>query len=198
MMTASDYQNLYATAKLDPAKAQELQAICATIIANYGRYKSVSYLTSIPWFCVAAIHFRESNSRFTCHLHNGDPLSARTVHVPANRPTDGQPPFTWEQSATDALKGIWRPLQWNLPGALEFMERYNGVGYQKHSVNTPYLWDYTDKYTSGLFVADGSFDANKRESRPGCVAILKTLEAKGVNLDFLTPISDPQNTEVLV
>ena len=41
--------------------------------------------------------------RFDQHLHNGDPLSGRTTHVPPGRPRPASPPFTWEQSAHDAI-----------------------------------------------------------------------------------------------
>ena len=57
----------------------------------------------MPWYVVGLIHTMESSGNFAAHLHNGDPLSARTTHVPAGRPKAGAPPFTWEESATDAL-----------------------------------------------------------------------------------------------
>ena len=41
---------------------------------------------------------------FNRHLHNGDPLSSRTTHIPQNRPVKGKPPFTWEESTIDVLK----------------------------------------------------------------------------------------------
>jgi len=40
-------------------------------------------------------------SSFKLHLHNGDPLTARTVNVPKGRPKTGQPPFAWGISAKD-------------------------------------------------------------------------------------------------
>lgn len=185
-MTPSDYSNLYASCRLtdDPRKLKELDSVCRVALANQCFYSTVEKFVSIPWPVIAAIHFRESGQNFKCHLHNGDPLSARTVHIPAGRPAKGAPPFTWIDSACNALTGRVQPPAWDLAGCLEFMEYYNGGGYQKRGVNTPYLWDYTDAYTSGLFVADGTFDPTKKESRPGAAAILKTLEAKGVSLDF--------------
>jgi lysozyme family protein len=191
MMTPSDYQNLWDTSKLTPdaKRLQALDYVCRVALTNQSTYQAVQNLTRIPWPLIAAIHFRESDQNFKCHLHNGDPLSARTVHVPKGRPATGEPPFTWMQSAADAFVGEWRPSDWSLPSCLEFMERFNGLGYQKHGINSPYLWDYTDKYVSGLYVADNKFDPHAKEDRPGCVAIIKSLIVKGVKLDALTALA---------
>lgn len=192
MITPSDYLTLYSTAKLttDPLKLKELDSICKVALTHESLYRAVQLMVKVPWPIIAAIHYRESDQDFTKHLHNGDPLSARTVHVPAGRPIEGEPPFTWPESAADALNMAIRPKSWEIASCLDFMERYNGTGYQKHSVNTPYLWDYTDKYLSGLYTNDGIYDASVKESRPGAVSILKSLEAKGVSLDF-SALSSP-------
>ena len=54
-----------------------------------------------PWFFLGVIHAMESRFNFERHLHNGDPLSARTVRVPKGFPKAGNPPFTWEVSAEE-------------------------------------------------------------------------------------------------
>lgn len=186
MMTPADYLSLWDTCELtsDPRKVKVLKHVSEVVLIHGAIYRMVSYSSRVPWPIIAALHFRESDQNFSCHLHNGDPLTAKTVHVPANRPVIGYPPFTWQTSAVDALSLPWRPHQWDIAGCLEFLERYNGRGYQKHSVNTPYLWDFTDKYVSGLYKADGVFSPSATESRPGCVAILKLIQSSGVSFDF--------------
>lgn len=181
-----DYESVYTVCELTTNLGQlsQLNAICNTALANQALYSFVTTTVKIPWPVIAAIHFREANQKFDCHLHNGDPLTARTTHVPKHRPIAGNPPFSWPESARDAFNGMWRPQCWDIAGCLEFMERYNGLGYQKHGILTPYLWDFTNAYVSGLFVADGSFDPNAKESRPGAVSILKVLSQRGVSLDF--------------
>lgn len=188
MLTTSEYENLWSTCKLteDPVKTAELALAQKLINVNQSRYSEVEKRAQVPWPVIAAIHFRESGCSFTRHLHNGDPLSARTVHVPSGRPTFGEPPFRWEDSAVDALSLYWTPPDWSVGHFLMFMERYNGLGYQKHSVNTPYLWSYTNQYTSGLYVEDGSFDPGTVSKQAGTVAILKSL---GVPLDFSSIVS---------
>jgi len=162
-----------------------LSRICTAAITNSTLYSVVERKSCIPWPVIAAIHYRESDQDFKRHFHNGDPLTARTVHVPQGRPATGSPPFTWIDSATDALNGgLWRPHNWAIEDCLEFMERYNGVGYQKRGINSPYVWDFTNQYTSGLFISDGTFDANKKESRAGGAAFLIGLYNLGVSLDF--------------
>lgn len=177
-----EYLTLFDTAEIQTDKRSELKLICESILDHEEDYFSVANITTIPWSLIAAIHFRESSLSFKKHLHNGDPLTARTTHVPRDRPLRGDPPFDWDESAIDALTGFWKPKHWDLPGSLEFLERYNGLGYRKCGVNSPYLWDWTQHYTSGLFVRDGKFDPKVRENRAGCVAIFKLLYEWGVEL----------------
>jgi len=168
----------------EPKKVTVLNYICKVILANEPHYKIVENATGVPWPVIAAIHFRESSLNFKTHLHNGDPLTDWTVHVPKGRPKQGTPPFFWADSAVDALGGLMIPRVWDLSGCAEFLERYNGLGYRKRELCSPYVWNFTNHYTIGLFVADGKFDPFKREARPGCISILKALEQKGVSLDF--------------
>ena len=88
----------------DPSTKFETSATADRIfdpvnIAQYQhfRYKSGSRLS------LGIIHSLEAEFNFNTHLHNGDPLSAQTVHVPRGRPPTGNPPFQWLDSAIDAL-----------------------------------------------------------------------------------------------
>lgn len=186
-----DYGLLYAEATIQRDKLKILDFIYRCSVDHKKEYEQVSNRTGIPWSVIAAIHYRESDQNFKRHLHNGDPLSDRTIHVPVGRPRAGYPPFLWPESAVDSMSDTWRPLSWNVQGALEFMERYNGMGYQKVGILTPYLWDFTDKYTSGLFVSDHRFDPNVRENRAGCVAILKYFDSKDLWLGLKDYQEDP-------
>jgi len=99
-----EYQRLFDTCVIRESRFARVENCIATILKNQGRYNAVSALTGgAPWYVIAVIHNMESSLRFTRHLHNGDPLSARTKKVPAGRPTSGNPPFSWEDSAADAL-----------------------------------------------------------------------------------------------
>lgn len=185
-MTPSDYSGVFNAIQLTtkPPQIMSLDYIARVAITHQEIYTDVERKTRVPWWVVAALHARESDQDFSKHLHNGDPLTARTVHVPSGRPAQGSPPFTWQQSAIDALADRWWPQLWCLSSALEFCERYNGLGYQKRGVMSPYLWSWTSGYQSGLYVADGTFDPKAVSKQPGVAAIFKTLQNKGVSLDL--------------
>lgn len=185
MLTTSDYSGLFDSSSLNPGHEKELVAATGIILFSSPRYQEIQARSKIPWLCIAAIHFRESGLRFDRHLHNGDPLCDRTTHIPADRPLVGDPPFKWTDSAADALSQVWRPKEWNLGTALEFLERYNGLGYQlKHGIHSPYVWSYLSAYKSGLYVSDGSFDPTAVSRQAGCAAIFKWLKQIGHPLDF--------------
>ena len=178
----NEYQELFASAVVNPAKQAAVKVMQDKITANRSRYEEVEQSTKVPWFVVATIHSLEGSLNFKTHLHNGDPLTARTVHVPKGRPL-GKPPFTWEESAIDALQfdGLTTVTKWTLPMILFKLEGFNGFGYRtRHpEVLTPYLWSFTNHYQKGKFVADGKFDPNAVSKQCGAAAILKALSLDG-------------------
>lgn len=162
------------------------------IILNKSRYESVGL---IPWDVLGCIHGLEASFSFSKHLHNGDPLTARTVQVPAGRPINGTPPFTWEESAKDALSMKSLPTEWTIERKLYFLESYNGFGYYSKGINSPYLWSFTNNYTKGKYVADGKYDPEAVSKQCGAAAILKKLEE--LNKTHVTTISKPVEPEPL-
>ena len=178
-----EYIALFATAVLSAAKAAEIRSASDRVVAGRARYESVATrLGAIPWYVVGVINELESTSNFSTHLHNGDSLSRRTVNVPAGRPPGGNPPFTWEESAVDALtmKDYHRFTDWSLSRILHRLEGYNGWGTRRQGVFTPYLWSGCQHYSKGKFVRDGVWDANAVSRQIGCAVILKELEIRGV------------------
>ena len=190
------YTDLFKTCQ--PAALASLSCINSAvdhIVANQSRYQSVATPLSIPWYFVGIVHHMEASLNFNCHLHNGDPLSARTVHVPAGRPPTGNPPFTWEQSATDALKNraVDRATDWTIPGFLYQLEAYNGFGYRlSHpEVLSPYLWAMSNKYTKGKYTADGVFDPNAVSNQEGGALVLRRMAER--NIVQFAPPADPSH-----
>ncbi len=119
---------------------------------------------------------------FKKHLHNGDPLTARTVQVPKGRPTAGKPPFTWEESAVDALtmEGFTTKTDWSISGMLSSFEKYNGMGYRKRGIHSPYLWSFSNHFTRGKFTADGVFDHNAISKQVGAAVLLRRMSEKQI------------------
>jgi uncharacterized protein (TIGR02594 family) len=178
---SGEYATLWDGAQIVPANQQAIAAAVQTLVGHKPDYDQIEAALGVPWYVVGLIHYRESSFSMTRQLHNGDPLSARTVHVPAGRPLQGNPPFTWVESAIDALQmmGFQTVKNWTVERIAYQLESYNGWGYRKHNVNSPYLWSFTNQYSGGLFVADHVFDPNGRNSQAGGLALLKQLVADG-------------------
>jgi uncharacterized protein (TIGR02594 family) len=182
---AADYKKLWEQANIRPDKGAAVESAAKTLRNNKSSYDEVSAITGVPWFVVGVIHSLEASFRMDQHLHNGDPLTARTVHVPAGRPARSNPPFTWVQSAVDALtmhgmQNVGKDA-WSIERVAYELEKYNGFGYRKNhpEVNTPYLWSCTNQYTKGKYIADHQFDPNVPSRQVGAMAILKQLVAEG-------------------
>lgn len=179
-----EYRDRFSTCAVRANHTSEIETILNRIALSLDRYSDAGAPLGIPWAFIACVHQMESSGRFTGHLHNGDPLNARTVQVPAGRPLDGEPPFSWEDSARDALrlKRLDRWTDWSLPGILFRMEGYNGFGYRLHHPETPspYLWSYSNQYTSGKYVADGKWDPAAVSRQAGAAVILKGMVERGM------------------
>ena len=177
-----EYTRLFNTCHVNAEHQTAVDRLVDRVMANKSRYQSVSAITHVPWFIIAGIHNMEASMRFDRHLHNGDSLNAKTHNVPANRPP-GNPPFTWEESAIDALQldGMSGWKNWSLAGALFKLEGFNGFGYRRigNPIPTPYLWSFSNHYTRGKFVADGKFDVNAVSKQCGVAVLFKALEQRG-------------------
>lgn len=176
---AGEYRALFDTCTLDADKEQLIQLQLRKITPGGMRYRALGEKLGIPWTFIAIVHSLECGCDFRLHLHNGDPLSARTTHVPKGRPQAGEPPFTWEESAEDALrmKGYVGQSDWSLAAMLFRWETFNGMGYRMRGLASPYLWSFSNIYTGGLFVADHVFDPAARSKQCGAAVLLKRLQA---------------------
>jgi lysozyme family protein len=180
---ANEYRAMFRAAVIDPAKLDRIDRAATRLVGFRARYQSVGESLDIPWYFIGLVHSMESACNFGCHLHNGDRLTERTSRVPAGRPPAevGDPPFTWEVSATDALKShqLHVKSDWSLPAVLFRLEKYNGWGYRFKGLASPYLWSFSDRYTTGKYVADGQFDPAAKSDQCGAAVILKRLEQRG-------------------
>lgn len=181
----AEYQRLIDTATVMPSFLPVVAAMARKMAdgLHWPRYESVAAIVECPVHLVALIHAMEAGLNFSKHLHNGDPLTGRTIHVPKGRPEVGHPPFSWEESAVDALtlQGLDTWDDWSLPGLAYVLERYNGWGYRRYHPHckSPYLWSMTTAYTAGKYVADGKWSDTAVSKQAGAMALLKGLEQAG-------------------
>src|SRR5215207_10304709 len=96
-----EYEELLRSCQVKPERLALADRIVDRLVGEQRTYASLETAIGTPWFVPAVIHSMESGGRFDRHLHNGDPLTGRTVRVPPGRPLRGNPPFTWVQSALD-------------------------------------------------------------------------------------------------
>ena len=187
---AKEYSDLFNRCKIAADKMAEVEEVVQRILQYQNRYASIAAQSSVPWYVIAVIHNMECGLDFTKHLHNGDSLKRRTVNVPAGRPKTGQPPFTFEVSALDALKydklTEWK--DWSIGGICYTLEGFNGWGYRAHKINSPYLWSYSNLYTSGKYVADNKWSGTAVSGQCGAAAILRSMGDQGA-IDLASPRS---------
>jgi lysozyme family protein len=176
------YAALYSSCRIRPERVGEVAWHRKKLVQYRPRYEAVSAKTGIPWWFIGVVHALEASFSFFAHLHNGDPLTGRTIQVPKNRPVTWNPPSDWESSAIDALtyEKLVGLADWSVSQALYRWESYNGFGYYSRQVNSPYLWSFSNHYTKGKFVADGKYDPHAVSKQCGAAVMLRALEDAGL------------------
>ena len=185
---SENYKKLWQTMIIRPEWQKTADAIAKKIIARQSRYAAGVAGTQVPWWFIAVVHAMECSLRFDQHIHNGDPLTARTVRVPRGRPPAGAPPFTWEESVRNSIayEKLDKVDDWSLPSVLFHWHRYNGINneYKRRGIPTPYLWSGSQHYRKGKYVKDGVFDPEAVSAQTGAAVILKAMiELGAVELD---------------
>jgi len=174
---------------------KELMYIKEEYLKYTSRYLAVEHYTGVPAKVICAIHALECSLSFTKILHNGENLKdverRGTIYVPKG--VGKGKGWSWESAAVDALtrEASKFPDKWDIAGTLDFLERFNGLGYRKYhkNVNTPYLWSGTQHYIKGKYTEKRNwlgrirsyFDNDLVSKQVGCVPILRTLAYEGVD-----------------
>jgi lysozyme family protein len=192
----SEYQSLFDTCVIKASRYNAVDACVKAISNGKEVYQKSAAATGVPWYFTGVIHKMECDCNFKTHLHNGDPLNARTTRVPKGRPRNGNPPFTFFDSAVDALtiEGFTQWNDWSISGMLYCLEKYNGFGYRSRGINTPYLWSFSNQYSKGKFVDDGKYDPNAISQQIGAAVMLRRMSELGIAIagekDLITRIKE--------
>ena len=179
-------ENLWAGLETSPGQVFAVDKAVNVFRNLHARYEAVRDMKApgCPAAVICAFHMRESDWNFRRHLHDGSSLNARTKGVPKGRPATGNPPFRWEVSAYDALyviKSYDRPTKWaSIDSMVDWIERYNGLGYRVRGLPSPYLVGGSNQQTPGKFVDDGVFSRTAWDHQLGCLTFLKALADAGL------------------
>lgn len=196
-----EYSHLWSTMEIRAERIGAVTSARDRIKAREAKYREVTNRIGVPWIVVGIIHSLESNCNDNTHLHNGDPLTARTVQKPSGRPLTGSPPFEWVASAVDALTShnLDKVGEWPTERIAYELERYNGWGYRlaPGRGHSPYLWSFTGHYQTGKFKADGDYDPNLESDQAGGMALLKVLADSGAAVEIVT-VEDAAKIKPLV
>jgi len=169
-----DWTELWTNCVVDENRKPEIQSVCKRILDNKDKYLKVESQTQVPWYLIAALHYREASLNFKTCLHNGDLLPGPTTHVPRGR----GPFISWEAAAIDALKydGLDKVQLTTIESCLVMAEKFNGMSYRKTSEYSPYVWAGTNQHDeTGKYVADGIYNPLAKERQLGVAAIFKGL-----------------------
>jgi len=165
--------SLWQSAFIEPARTLEVKNTAGLLIGFREKYYDpVEKATGIPWYVVGALDFREESFDHFAYLGNGDLLSRPTIHVPR-----GRGPFSsWYAGAIDALHydgldSLDPADHWNIVTALIKTEKYNGMGYFKHGLPSPYVWGATNIQKAGKYTSDGHWSPETWDKQLGCAAI---------------------------
>lgn len=185
------YQDLFNRMVFDPKRNDEAMSVARRILKGKDSYIRINekLQAKIPWYFIGIIHYMECDCNFSKHLHNGDSLTKRTWQVPAGRPVadpwNGKgKPYTFIESAIDALvlKGFHVQTSWTLNLSLYRLEKYNGFGYIRKGIYTPYLWAGTNHYSKGKFTRDGYFDPKVVSQQIGAAPLIRLLTDKTLDV----------------
>lgn len=173
------YKDMWDTLEIKEGWKSRIYRTAKAIAANKDKYIRIAKQVNpgMPWYFVGIIHNMECGLNFGQHLHNGDSLQHRTHLVPAGRPVEGEPPFTFEESALDALrmKGYDKVTDWSFGSIAYLLVQYNGLGYEMRGIANPYLWSGSTHYVKGKFVADHVFDSDAVSEQIGAMLLVKAI-----------------------
>lgn len=195
-----EYKQDYESLQILSSWLPRIKRAAEKVSAGKKYYLPVEAALGIPWYVVGIVHLLEGNCSWEKGLHSGE--SWRRVTKLEEK---GRGPFaSWEAAAIDALREVrkTRPDMWDgVAGwspieSLRFLERYNGGGYLKRGVNSPYLWSGSNHGVGvGKYVRDGVYDPNAVSEQVGAACVMWAL----LSSEKITPpVSDLRSQIVSV
>jgi lysozyme family protein len=120
---AVDYKKLWDQAKIRPELVGAVVNSAKKLRDLKPAYKEVSAFATVPWYVIGLIDGGDAAFNMNVYLHNGDPLTARTVQVPAGRP----------RNTIRRSRGSRARLTRSLSRACEMLARTRGLSNVSHT-----------------------------------------------------------------
>lgn len=129
----------------------------------------------VPWQVIGVLHAMEAGFDRDEQILNGQPWNRKTTIVPR----DMGPWSSFNESCVAGMEIKDRPRKWTLGATLDFLEKWNGLGYRRKNKNSPYLWAYSNHQEVGKYVRDGVYDPKAVSLQVGAAVLLKQLGFTG-------------------
>lgn len=155
------HDELYRTASI--TKQAMVDAAVKLIERGRATYKVIADNTGVPWYIIGAIHYREASCNFGRSIKDGHRITTNEWMHDAIHTING---FYWRKPDNDEV---------TVADEAEFCERWNGIGYRRMGVPSPYLWSGTQHYKGGKYSSDGHYDRDLMDEQAGCMAIRRTM-----------------------
>lgn len=182
MSLLAENTNRWKAHHVKPGKLSAAHGFASRAVAQKAFYLEIEALVRaqghyIPWWAIAMIHERECSrgtNNHDCNIGQGSPWNVKSRIIPMNGP------FTsFQEAALDSLinqapKAALN-TNWSGGGTLTVLEQYNGLGYARKGLPSPYIWAGTDQYEKGKYVADHVYDPEAVDSQLGCAVMLSAL-----------------------
>ena len=186
-----EYARQWDRMTIKPERVASFERDALFAIEHKDRYLAIEATSGVKWYHIAMLHRRESDADFSTYLGNGQRLSHRTTIEPTGRgPFIG--PDAFRLGALDALHvdALDMVLDWRLEKILYYCEVFNGGGYSRRGLPSPYIWGGSNIQQRGKFVADHVFDASVIDPQPGCAPLLWMMAQHDPTIQFVRETAD--------
>lgn len=170
---------LIARARIVSGRRAELNHAVEDVLVHRDLFERAAAATTVHVAMLMALSIREMSGRVDCYLGNGQRLSMRTTIVPKNRgPFTGPNAFVdgcVDACRIDGLDKVAARYGWEAVVGCYFAEEFNGDGYRRRGIPSPYVFGATTVQRAGKYVADHQFDARIMDPQLGVLAIFEEL-----------------------
>jgi lysozyme family protein len=196
----AEYSEQIARAHIRPECDHLLAISCERLLHDKPVYQRIFEATGVPTAGLMALAEREMTGNLHCYLGNGQRLTKRTTIVPINRgpfpdTIDGFISGALDALHLDGLDQVARlPGGWSLPRFAYESEKWNGWGYRRYRIPSPYAFGGTTVQRPGKFIRDHDYSSTLMDPQLGTIAIVEKLFELDPSLKFADLVAKVDDT----